>query len=131
MALEAPRPMLCSAGHHARIVFGNSALSIVGSAGLTLRLNLIFTLVVLALLAALLPASVRAQAKPAADADIVARVNNDVITLSDYQKAEQQLRDEAAHDCQGCPQDQIDAQFKEQQKDLLRGLIDQDRKSVV
>jgi peptidyl-prolyl cis-trans isomerase SurA len=125
MALEAPRPMLCSAGHHARIVFGNSALSIVGSAGLTLRLNLIFTLVVLALLAALLPASVRAQAKPAADADIVARVNNDVITLSDYQKAEQQLRDEAAHDCQGCPQDQIDAQFKEQQKDLLRGLIDQ------
>ena len=79
----------------------------------------------LALLAALLPASVRAQAKPLADADIVARVNNDVITLSDYQKAEQQLRDEAAHDCQGCPQDQIDAQFKEQQKDLLRGLIDQ------
>jgi peptidyl-prolyl cis-trans isomerase SurA len=85
----------------------------------------IFTLAVLALLAALLPASVRAQAKPAADADIVARVNNDVITLPDYQKAEQQLRDEAAHDCQGCPQDQIDAQFKEQQKDLLRGLIDQ------
>ena len=85
----------------------------------------IFTLAVLALLAALLPASVRAQSKPAADADIVARVNNDVITLSDYQKAEQQLRDEAAHDCQGCPQDQIDAQFKEQQKDLLRGLIDQ------
>jgi hypothetical protein len=34
------------------------------------------------LLAALLPASVHAQAKPAADADIVARVNNDVITLS-------------------------------------------------
>ena len=84
-----------------------------------------FTLVLLALLAALLPANVRAQAKPLADADIVARVNNDVITLSDYQKAEQQLRDEAAHDCQGCPQDQIDAQFKEQQKDLLRGLIDQ------
>ena len=84
-----------------------------------------FTLVVLAFLAALLPANVRAQAKPLADADIVARVNNDVITLSDYQKAEQQLRDEAAHDCQGCPQDQIDAQFKEQQKDLLRGLIDQ------
>ena len=84
-----------------------------------------FTLVLLALLAALLPASVRAQAKPSADADIVARVNNDVITLPDYQKAEQQLRDEAAHDCQGCPQAQIDAQFKEQQKDLLRGLIDQ------
>jgi peptidyl-prolyl cis-trans isomerase SurA len=91
----------------------------------TLGLTLILTLVVLTLLAALLPPSVRAQAKPAADADIVARVNNDVITLSDYQKAEQQLRDEVAHDCQGCPQDQIYAQFKDQQKDLLRGMIDQ------
>jgi peptidyl-prolyl cis-trans isomerase SurA len=79
----------------------------------------------LALLAALVPPSTHAQAKPAADAEIVARVNNDVITLSAYQKAEQQLRDEVAHDCQGCPQDQIDAQFKDQQKDLLRGMIDQ------
>jgi peptidyl-prolyl cis-trans isomerase SurA len=77
----------------------------------TLGLTLILTLVVLASLAA--------------DTDIVARVNNDVITLSDYQKAEQELRDEVAHDCQGCPQDQIDAKFKEQQKDLLRGMIDQ------
>src|SRR6202162_1249160 len=92
---------------------------------LTLGLTLIFTFVVMILLAALVPASVHAQAKPAADADIVVRVNNDVITFSDYQKAEQQLRDEAAHDCQGCPQDQIDAQFKQQQKDLLRGMIDQ------
>jgi beta-lactamase regulating signal transducer with metallopeptidase domain/parvulin-like peptidyl-prolyl isomerase len=75
--------------------------------------------------AQLLPARVREQARPAADADIVARVNNHVITLSDYQKAEQQLRDQLAHDCQGCPQDQIDAQFKQQQKDLLRGMIDQ------
>jgi peptidyl-prolyl cis-trans isomerase SurA len=91
----------------------------------TLGLTLILTLVVLTLFAALLPPSVRAQAKPAAEADIVARVNNDLITLSDYQKAEQQLRDEAAHDCQGCPQDRIDVQFKEQQKDLLRGMIDQ------
>jgi peptidyl-prolyl cis-trans isomerase SurA len=87
--------------------------------------GLILTFVALTLLAALLPASVRAQAKPAADADIVARVNNDVITLADYQKAEQQLREEAAHDCQGCPQAQIDAQFKAQQQDLLRGMIDQ------
>jgi peptidyl-prolyl cis-trans isomerase SurA len=84
-----------------------------------------FTLVVLTLLAVLVPGSLRAQAKPAADADIIARVNNDAITLPEYQKAEQQLRDEVTHDCQGCPQDQIDAQFKEQQKDLLRGMIDQ------
>jgi peptidyl-prolyl cis-trans isomerase SurA len=92
---------------------------------LTLGLTLIFTLAVLALPAALFPASVRAQAKAAADADIVARVNEDVITISDYQKAEQQLRTEAAQDCKGCSQEQIDAQFKGQEKDLLRGLIDQ------
>jgi peptidyl-prolyl cis-trans isomerase SurA len=88
-------------------------------------LSLSFSFVALALLAALLPASVRAQAKPAADADIVARVNDNVITLADYQKAAQQLSTEVAQDCQGCPQDQIDAQFKQQQKDLLRGMIDQ------
>jgi peptidyl-prolyl cis-trans isomerase SurA len=91
----------------------------------TLGFILILTLVVLTLLAALLPPGVRAQAKPAAEADIVARVNGDVITLADYSKAEQQLRDEAAHDCSGCAQDQIEAQFKAQQKDLLRGMIDQ------
>jgi peptidyl-prolyl cis-trans isomerase SurA len=92
---------------------------------LTLGLTLIVTRIVLTLLASLVPASVCAQAKPAADADIIARVNDNVITLSNYQQAEQQLRDEAAHDCQGCPQDQIDAQFKQQQKNLLRGMIDQ------
>jgi len=85
----------------------------------------VVTLGALALFAALLPPSTRAQAKPAPAEEIVAFVNNDVITLSAYQKAEQQLRDEVAQDCQGCPQNQIDAQFKEQQKDLLRGMIDQ------
>ncbi len=95
------------------------------TSGFTSRFASLFTVAVLTLLAALLPATVRAQAQPAADADIVARVNNEVITLADYQKAEQQLRDEAAHDCQGCPPDQIAAHFKDQQKDLLRGMIDQ------
>src|ERR1700723_2576124 len=65
------------------------------------------------------------QAKTASAGEIVARVNDDVITLAEYQKAEQQLRDETARDCQGCPPDKIADQFKEQQKDLLRGLIDQ------
>jgi peptidyl-prolyl cis-trans isomerase SurA len=102
-----------------------SVLTLRVTLGFTSGLNSIFTLVALTLLAALLPANLRAQAQPAADADIVARVNNDVITLADYQKAEQQLRDELSQDCQGCQQDKIDAQFKEQQKDLLRGMIDQ------
>jgi peptidyl-prolyl cis-trans isomerase SurA len=84
----------------------------------------------LALLAALIPATSQAQgqqaqAKPASAEEIVASVNNDVITLAEYQKAEQQLRDEVTHDCQGCPPDKIDVQFEQQQKDLLRGLIDQ------
>src|SRR5580704_9585244 len=92
--------------------------------------GLSFALGVMGLLAAaaVVPAGLRAQAKPTAavaDGDIVARVNNDVIALAVYQKAEQQLRDEAAHDCAGCTPEQIDAQFKGQQKDLLRGMIDQ------
>src|ERR1700733_16321482 len=95
----------------------------------TLRLTQVFTLSALALSVALLPSSARArtQAKPSAEAEaeIVARVNNDVITLAGYQKAEQALRDEVARDCQGCPPDQIAAQFKDQQKDLLRGMIDE------
>ena len=66
----------------------------------------------------------RAQAKPAADADIVARVNNDVITLSDYQKADEALKSEVAEECQGCTPDKVQAEIKDQEKDLLRGLID-------
>jgi peptidyl-prolyl cis-trans isomerase SurA len=71
------------------------------------------------------PAPTPTQTNPASTAEIVARVNDDVITLAEYQKAEQQLRDEVAHDCQSCAPEKIDAQFKAQQKDLLRGLIDQ------
>src|SRR5271163_3316918 len=75
--------------------------------------------------AALVPSSARAQTKALVVEEIIARVNNDVITMSDYQKAEEQLREEVAHDCQGCAQDKLMAEFKDQQKDLLRGLIDQ------
>jgi peptidyl-prolyl cis-trans isomerase SurA len=45
--------------------------------------------------------------------------------MSDYQRADQQLREEVAHDCTGCPPDKVQTQYKDQQKDLLRGLIDQ------
>jgi peptidyl-prolyl cis-trans isomerase SurA len=73
----------------------------------------------------LIPASAQAQSKAAVVEEIIARVNNDIITMSDYQKADQQLREEVAHDCQGCPADKVQGQYKDQQKDLLRGLIDQ------
>ncbi len=87
----------------------------------------LLTFSALALCAVLLPPSVRAQtqAQPVAEGEIVARVNNDVITLAAYQKAEQTLRDEVARDCQDCSPEKIAAQFKEQQKDLLRGMIDE------
>ena len=64
----------------------------------------VFTLGGALMLAALvIPSGARAQAKAVIVEEIIARVNNEVITRSDYQKAEEQLREEVAHDCQGCP----------------------------
>jgi peptidyl-prolyl cis-trans isomerase SurA len=57
--------------------------------------------------------------------EIIARVNNDIITLSDYQKAEGSLRQEIAQDCQNCAQERLTALYTERHKDLLRDLIDQ------
>ena len=57
--------------------------------------------------------------------EIIARVNNQIITLSDYQKAEGSLKDEAQQDCQSCTPAQLDAEVKDHQKNLLRDLIDQ------
>jgi len=57
--------------------------------------------------------------------EIVARVNNDIISLTDYQKAEEALHHDVADDCQGCPVERMDAMYKDKQKDLLRDLIDQ------
>jgi len=78
-----------------------------------------------AFLTLLVFASGPAQSQTKPTAEIVASVNNEPITLADYQKSEQQLRDEVASDCKACPPEKIEAQFKEQQKDLLRGMIDQ------
>lgn len=72
-----------------------------------------------------IPSVARAQSKAVVVEEIIARVNNDVITMSDYQKADQQLREEVAHDCTGCPADKVQTEYRDQQKDLLRGLIDQ------
>ena len=71
------------------------------------------------------PGSLRAQAKGAVVEEIVARVNNSIVTLTDYQKADQSLRDEVSRACQNCPADKISADYKDRQKDLLRDLIDQ------
>jgi peptidyl-prolyl cis-trans isomerase SurA len=80
----------------------------------------------MALIAAvLIPSKLGAQAKGAVVEEIVARVNNDIITLSDLQKADQELHEEIAHDCQGCAPEKLEEQYKDRQKDLLRDLIDQ------
>ena len=87
------------------------------------------SLLPLAGLAALLLASgsARGQAKPKSVIveEIVARVNNSVITLSDFQKADNQLREEIQHECQGCAADKMEGLYRDRQKDLLRDLIDQ------
>lgn len=68
--------------------------------------------------------AVHGQAKAQVIEDIVARVNNQIITLSDYQKADQGLREDVAQSCQGCTPDKIQAEVKGREKDLLGGLID-------
>ena len=73
----------------------------------------------------LAPGPASGQSKGVVVDEIVARVNDSVITLSDYQKADQSLHDEVAHDCQDCAPSKIDAEYKDRQKDLLRDLIDQ------
>jgi peptidyl-prolyl cis-trans isomerase SurA len=98
------------------------------------------------LLALALPASLFAQAKPATGnppppapapaaaapthhgaivEEIVARVNNDIITLTDYERAGAALRQDVTEECQGCPPDRLDTMYKDKQKDLLRDMIDQ------
>jgi peptidyl-prolyl cis-trans isomerase SurA len=66
-----------------------------------------------------------AQSKGTVVEEIVARVNNQIITLSDYQKAAAGLQQEAAQDCQNCSPLQIQGEVEKRQKDLLRDMIDQ------
>lgn len=76
--------------------------------------------------ALLIPGTLWAQDAPKSVVveEIIARVNNNIITLSDFEKADQELRAEIAQDCQACPPDKIQAEYNDQKKDLLRGLID-------
>jgi len=67
-----------------------------------------------------------AQSKGVIVEEIITRVNNDIITLSDYQKADQTLRQEIAQECQNCTQEKMATEYRDRQKDLLRDLIDQD-----
>ena len=66
-----------------------------------------------------------AQAKATVVEEIIARVNNSVITLSEYQKALASLPAEAHQDCQACSPQQIQAQVEDREKNALRDMIDQ------
>lgn len=76
-------------------------------------------------LALLTPVESRAQSKPVVVEEIIARVNNQVITMSDYQKAAAGLQQEVQQDCQNCTQQQIESQLADRRKNLLRDMIDQ------
>jgi peptidyl-prolyl cis-trans isomerase SurA len=76
------------------------------------------------------PGRLAAQAQPTTEGkgtvveEIVARVNNEIITLSDYQKAQKESQQEAQQEC-NCSGDQLQAAIAEGQKNVLRGMIDQ------
>jgi len=58
--------------------------------------------------------------------EIIARVNNDIITRSELEKAKTQAADDAQQECQGrCTPEQLQVAVEDRQKYALRDLIDQ------
>jgi len=58
--------------------------------------------------------------------EIIARVNNEIITSSELDKARSAAADEAQQDCSGrCTQEQLQVAVEDRQKFALRDLIDQ------
>jgi peptidyl-prolyl cis-trans isomerase SurA len=80
---------------------------------------------IILLLFAGLGTSAGAQTKSTVVEEIVARVNNDIITREDLEHARAALEMEVQEDCASCTPDQIRAKVAEKDKDLLRDLIDQ------
>ncbi len=72
-----------------------------------------------------------AVAKPSTESgkvveEIIARVNNEIITRSEYDKSLAQGEEEVRQDCQGkCTPDQLQGFLEERRKTALRDLIDQ------
>ncbi|HVB98477.1 MAG TPA: peptidylprolyl isomerase [Candidatus Dormibacteraeota bacterium] len=56
---------------------------------------------------------------------IIATVNDDIITSHQYQTALAALREQIKHDCASCSAAQLDTQFQEKKKNVLRDMIDQ------
>src|SRR5215472_7805920 len=70
-----------------------------------------------------LPAA--AQTKGTVLEEIVARVNNEIITREDLERARNSLENEVRDACTNCAEDKIREQVAAKDKDLLRDLIDQ------
>ena len=71
------------------------------------------------------PAPAGAQTKSSVLEEIVARVNNEIITREDLEHARTTLESEVQDECAKCTPDQVRAQVAVKEKDLLRDLIDQ------
>jgi len=69
--------------------------------------------------------SARAQTKSAVVEEIVARVNNEIITREDLEHARTSLESEIRDECAKCTPEQVRSQVAAKDKDLLRDLIDQ------
>ena len=58
--------------------------------------------------------------------EIIARVNNEIITLTEYEKAKQTSEEDAKAECQGrCTAQQLQTDIDDRKKNTLRDLIDQ------
>jgi peptidyl-prolyl cis-trans isomerase SurA len=58
--------------------------------------------------------------------EIIARVNNEIITLTEYEKARASAAEEAKQECQGrCTPEQLQTSIEDRQKNTLRDLIDE------
>ena len=66
-----------------------------------------------------------AQTKPKAVEEIIARVNNDIITMGDLARARNSLQEETRQDCRNCTPEGLQLMLADKGKNLLRDLIDQ------
>ena len=73
----------------------------------------------------LVTAPLAAQSKSVVVEEIVARVNNDVITREDLNHARESVQNEVREGCQKCTPEQVQAEIAAKEKNLLRDLIDQ------
>lgn len=66
-----------------------------------------------------------AQTKGRVVEEIIARVNNEIITRADLARARISLQEEMKQECRNCSAEQLRAMLADKEKNLLRDLIDQ------